>query len=449
MLTLFDIIQATRGQCSRQEKNISFKNISIDTRTIKKGDLFIAIKGDNFDGHNYIAKALQAKARAIIAHKKIKRCDVPVIYVKDTVKALGAIAAWHRSQFNIPVMAITGSVGKTTTKNYVAKVLSAKGPCLASAKSFNNHIGVPLTLLRLNKRHKAAVIEIGTNQKGDIAYLAKMIQPTSAVLTGIGSSHLAGLKNKAGVAREKMSLCRYLKKRGTIIYNADDLYLTRLVKRQKGFKKISCGIREKAMVKADNVHNSLQNKVFFTVQQRAYQVQGVAGHTVLSAIIAISAGASFKLSYNNINTSIRRVPPAPGRMNLQKAHGVALLDDTYNANPLSCRAAVDTLASLNIKGRRICVLADMLELGREAAKLHRALAVYLSELPIDAVFTFGKHTERITAYLKKHSAVRTKHYTNRHALIKNLRSWAKKGDCVLIKGSRSMHMERVVEGFIK
>lgn len=449
MLTCKEILPIVDGKTDYCGRDFMVKQITIDSRRCSPGKAFIAIRGHNFDGHQFIQKAVAAGATLIIASRSVKNCSVPVIYVKDTVHALGRIAAYHRQRFDIPVIAITGSVGKTTTKDLIHSVLRGQFRCAVSDKSFNNHIGVPLTLLKLTHKHQVAVLEMGTNQKGDIAYLAEMVQPTIAIFTAFGESHLEGLKNRNGVAREKLTLCDFMKRKGIIIYNRDDAFLSEKIKAIKGFKKVACSVAGEAAARAQKVRNTLQNRVLLTYRKREYAIRGISLHNAISAIIAVSCGELFNISYNNINKGLLKFTPSSGRMNLIRHNRYFIIDDTYNANPLSTKAAIDSLSMLPVKAERFLVLGDMAELGHKAERLHRDIGLYLKNCPaITRVLTIGSLSAHISQYLKKYKD-QTRHFKTSRALVKFLRSQLGPGDAVLVKGSRSAHMEYIVQQLVK
>ena len=246
-LNIPDVIKAASGKLIGGSGRGELCGVSTDTRSLKEGELFIAIEGPRFDGHKFLAEAVKKKAAVLVVSKKIDAGkDINVIRVRDTTQALGAIAAFYRRRFSIPVIAVTGSAGKTTTKELIAFVLGARFNVLKNYKTENNQYGVPLTLLKLNEGHAAAVLELGTNHPGEIAALARIVAPDVAVFTNVGESHLEGLKTPAGVFREKFQLARFTKKNGTVVFNADDEYLRNIAGKKIAQKKISYGIRQKA-----------------------------------------------------------------------------------------------------------------------------------------------------------------------------------------------------------
>lgn len=449
VLTLRQIQQATQGKLIQGDPSRTIQGVSIDSRKIRRQDLFIAIRGARHDAHRFIPQVIEKGVRALVVSRKIRApSSVSVIYVKDTTKALGHIASFHRQRFDIPVIAVTGSAGKTTTKEMIAGVLSSKYKVLKNLKTENNHIGVPLTLLRLNKSVQVAVIEFGTNQFGDIPWLAKITMPTVAVFTNIGEAHLQGLKNKNGVFREKFSLVSFMDPKGIIIYNADDKVLRRIVQKKLTQKKITFGIRYRAHLQASRLFRR-NNRIGFYVKGHPFTVASMARHNVYNALAAISCGSLFKIPYNKISKNITKFKYGGGRLHVIRCGRMTVIDDTYNANPLSLESAVETLNVFETKGQRIVICADMLELGKESQRLHRQIGAFMATKNIDYVLTYGNQARFIQEGLKEHKGKRyTYHTKDRQQLHQRLKAVCGPECVVLVKGSRSMGMEQTV-GFLK
>jgi UDP-N-acetylmuramoyl-tripeptide--D-alanyl-D-alanine ligase len=383
------------------------KKISIDTRTIKAGDLFIPIKGPNFDGNDFIPEAIKKGAT--------------VLEVKDGVKALQIIAADHRNQFNIPIIGVTGSVGKTTTKDMIASILSQEKPILKNEENFNNEIGVPLTLLKLSKKHKAAVIEMAMQGLGEIALLAKIVRPKIAVITNIGEAHLAFLKNKKNIAKAKSEIFKYLTKKDCAVINADDEYFEDLKSKVKkrGAKVITFGITEKADVTAKDL--------------KGIKLLIPGEHIIYDALAAIAAAKILKIKKKSIKKGLENVVLSDKRMDIiNRKDGVKIINDTYNANPQSMTAALKVLTCL--KGRKIAVLGDMFELGKSAKRSHQKIGKLAKDLGVDILFSVGKLSKEMKANF---------HYSNNRLAISKLKKIIKPGDRILVKGSRGMKMEEI------
>ncbi|MCK5260222.1 MAG: UDP-N-acetylmuramoyl-tripeptide--D-alanyl-D-alanine ligase [Candidatus Omnitrophica bacterium] len=446
MLTVEEIKKATRGTFVQGSIVSTVTGVSIDSRKIGKGNAFIAIKGERFDGHDFIRKAVRNGATVVISSKKIVCArDVTVIGVKDTTKALGQIAAWHRQRFSIPVVAITGSTGKTTTKEMIASVLAKRFKVLKNVGTENNQYGVPLTLLKLKASHQVAVLELGTNQPGDIRWLAKIASPTMGIFMNVGESHLKGLKTPAGVLREKAQLIKYMEPGGVVILNGDDRYLATLPKKYKKQKMIRFGRGKKADHRADDVVVRDNRSLYFKVRRHVFKINSPATHNVYNALAAISCGRVFKIRYNDITSVLSRFPFLWGRQEIRKIGQFWLIDDTYNANPVSLKSAISTLDTLHIKGKRIVICADMLELGPRSVALHRSAGEMIGRSHADIVLTTGRHARHITHELKRaKGSITALHCSDTNEVRKRLKKFCHPGDAVLVKGSRGMHMERIV-----
>ena len=445
-MNIQDILKVTKGKLINGKDTILLKKFSIDSRTLKKGDVFIAIKGDNFDGHKFVDLAIQKGAKALVVSKPIKvKSDIPVIKVKDTTEAFGYIASLHRQQFDIPVIAITGSAGKTTTKEMIALVLSAKYKVLKNYKTFNNHYGVPQTLLKLNKSHQILVIELGTNQPGDIPWLAKIVQPTVCVFTNVGDSHLEKLKSRAGVFREKIQMLKFCKNDGVVVYNADDKYFGKISKMRIPQKKMSYGIAKKASFRAKTIQVDGQ-KLGFVVNGNKYTVKSILEHNICNAIAGICCGSLFRIGYNNISTNLYKYKAADGRAEFKRVGPIRVLNDTYNANPLSFKSAISAIDQYKTNGRKFVVCADMLELGQQAKQLHQSVGRFIARSSVTDLLSLGNKAKFVsTEAAKKRSTLSVKHYQSLAEINQVLKRRLKPRDVVLVKGSRGMHMERVVE----
>ena len=453
MKTIEQILEITGGRLCQGEAKTVFSGVSINSRRVKEGNLFICIIGAKKDGHRFVDRALKKGASAVLVSKNIS-CpkNVCVAKVKDTTLALSQIARVHRRQFDIPVVAITGSTGKTTTKELVASILGTQYNVLKNNKSFNNKYGVPLTLLRMNNSHNAAVVEVGTNGPGEIAFLADLIKPTVAVFTNVGDSHLQGLKNRAGVYKEKISLLKLLGPSGTVIYNADDAYFKKIKKQPlKQFKKISYGINENADFRAVNIQKNGNSDISFVIAKKKYTISSPARHNIYNALCAVCCGDTFRIKYTNISRTLkgfRHSGPA-GRQQMINAGRVRIINDSYNANPLSFESAIEVLNDFDAKGKKIIVCADMLELGSQSNKLHMRIGQKASRSDADAVLSFGNRSRAITQEIsKKNPKMASQNFRSRKKLHDLLKRLVLPDDVVLVKGSRSMQMERTVE-FLK
>ncbi len=449
MFELKEILEATNGIQVSGKKEARARGVSINSRTLKPGELFIAIKGRKFDGHDFIASAAKKSPSAIIVSKKNIRVkkNIPVIRVDDTTKALGRLASFHRQRFSLPLVAVTGSAGKTTTKEMIAAVLGKCYNVLKNLATENNNIGTALTLLALKKSHTAVVVELGTNHPGEISWLTQIAQPTMVVLTNIGESHLEYLKSPSGVFREKFNIVRYMRSGGYIIFNNDDAYLKNIPNRKIAGKPISFGIRNAAQYQASDIHLPDNRSFDFTVNKKdVFVLPTPAFHNIYNALAAISCGSLLGVSYNEMQSALKDFSTLAGRQQYRQIGPYGVIDDTYNANPASLRSAALTLSRLNVSGKKILVCGDMLELGKQSSLCHRDVGYFIAPLDIDFLFTFGK----LSKFLGQAAGRGNQHLTAYHhasieSLYKRLNNYLKPGDTILIKGSRGLHMERVVQ----
>ena len=448
MFNLQDILLATDGNLIRGKNTARIPGVSIDSRTLKRGDLFIAIKGKNFDGHDFIKEVIKKSASAIIVSRRIHfpaAIAIPVILVTDTIKALGQIARFHRNRFPIPIVAITGSAGKTTTKEMVASVLGTEYSVLKNAATENNNIGVPLTLFKLNKSHEVAVVELGTNHFGEMRWLSKITNPTVAVFLNIAESHLEFLESLSGVFKEKFELVKNMSRDGCVIFNNDDHTLRKIAKKKIKQRLMSFGIETTCHYRANQICMEPDSTLRFRVNKREIiYLKTPARHNIYNALAAISCGRFLNISYANIRKALREFDSLKGRFSLYKIKQVRVIDDSYNANPLSLRSAIQTLDNLKIYGRRILVCADMLELGRYSRELHRSVGKFVADSQIDSVFTVGKLSRLISETAKRNRYLYARHYDSVAAAQKGLKQYLRPGDTLLLKGSRAMRMERIL-----
>ena len=450
MFKINELLKAAGGSLIQGHSAKELSGISIDSRTIRPGEGFIAVKGNNFDGHDFIAEAIRKGARAIIrrGHPSLSYPKgVAVILVKDTLKALTDIARFHRNKFDIPVVAVTGSNGKTTTKDMISRVLAEKFNILKSEGTKNNRIGLSLALLKLNKEHKIAVLELGTNHFGEIEHLTKVASPNIAVITNIGPAHLEFLGDLNGVFREKYTLVKNLKSPHIAILNRDDKLLEKeiLKKSRKPFV-LGFGIERKGDFSASGIKDSLGRINFRVNKKYKFTLNTLGDYNIYNALAAIAAGRLFSMSYKDIAKSLSGFTFPKSRLNLVELNRVKFIDDTYNANPFSLAQALIALDKLDVKGRKIVVMGDMLELGSREETFHskagrqiqRVCDCFisvgrLSKLAAESAKNFGLRPSRIFSCAKPRQA--------RDILFKRL--GATEGDVVLVKGSRAMKMEQV------
>ncbi|MEI6632047.1 MAG: UDP-N-acetylmuramoyl-tripeptide--D-alanyl-D-alanine ligase, partial [bacterium] len=378
------VLKATGGRLLQGDPRVSFKSISMDTRSIKPGEAFIAIKGNNFDGHDFISEAVKKGSSCIIKEKRgsiPKAKKVAVIEVRDTIKALGELAGFVRNKYDIPVIAVTGSNGKTTTKEMIAHVLSGHHKVLKNEGTKNNQIGLPLTLLKLDPSFDFAVLEIGANHFGEVKYLADICRPNIGLITNIGTAHLKHFHNLGGVFREKRALLGSLLYPSIAILNSDDPFLRKELR--NGYKKrfaLGFGINDHAEFLASNIR-SYQNRTEFLVNSKySFTLKTPGCYNIYNALAAIALGRIFGMGYTEISFRLSAFEFPQGRLKLVKFKKISFIDDTYNANPVSLRQALEALSGFKVKGRKILVMADMLELGRQARSLHRQAGQELAKV---------------------------------------------------------------------
>ncbi len=444
-MSVGEILKACEGRLVSGNPETKLAGLSTDTRTIKEGDMFLAIVGKKYDGHSFIMEAFKKKAAGAIISCSVKKIpkDRELICVRDTLRALQRIAGHYRDKFTLPVIAVTGSNGKTTTKEMLASILSQKFETLRSQASFNNEVGVPLSLLQISSQHEVCILEIGMNKRGEIRHLAGIAKPDIGVITNIGSAHIANFGTLRQIAMAKAELLG--KVSGTCVLNADDKHYQVLRRRCSG-KVLTFGLRKEADFRADSIVLSASALSFRLNGKFEVRLPVTGQHNVYNALASIAASSSFDIAAGNICRGLKSLHLPPWRGEIRKCGTTEIINDTYNANPDSMRAAISLLAIR--EGRKILVIADMLELGEEAEKCHEDLGRFIAQSGIDALFSCGD-LARISAQaavkegMKEVFPSRTK-----HELVKKLLSELKPYDIILIKGSRAMGMEEVAKNVI-
>lgn len=425
--------------------------VSTDSRTVKAGDVFFALRGARFNGHKFLAEVFEKDAVAAVVEENADVAAVatmPLVVVKDTTLALGEFARYYRRKFSIPVIAVGGSNGKTTTKEMMAKVLSAKYRVLSTQGNHNNQIGVPQTLFKLEKKHQVAVVEIGTNHPGEIHALCEILEPTHGLITNIGREHLEFFKSLAAIAKEEAALFDILhKQKGAVAFiNADDRHVVARSKKLKTKVTYSFRTKKASVVgKLSETNATGCARFSFAAKnaKRAVTVQlSIPGeHNAWNALAAATVGLTFQVPTQKIKSVLEKFQAASKRMELLSIAGVTVYNDTYNANPDSMIAALRTLASANVPGKRIAVLADMKELGASSLDEHVRVGRDVSKLAVDYLLTFGDEARSI----HDASSIKNKiHYEHKNMLAEYLAELVSPGDAVLVKGSRGMTMEDVV-----
>ncbi len=443
-----EIAAATGGKPVSGRGATSASGVSTDSRTLRGGDLFVAIRGPRFDGHDFVETAFAHGAAAAV----VGRWPLPGVFasrdvwrVEDTLNALGNLARFHRQRFNLPLVAITGSSGKTTTKTMVAQILSGGAEVLAAVGTENNLIGVSWTLLRLEPSHRFAVIEMGTNRRGEIRRLSEIARPTVGVVTNIGPAHLETFGDLRGVLREKRALWEMMGSDGRLLLNADDPLLVeagrRLSRRVTWF-----GTDAAADVRAEKIRLEPWGSVC-RVDGVELKLPLPGRHNLLNALAALGCARLLGIEMLEAAHRLSVMAPLPGRLAQVEVDGCLVIDDTYNANPASFQAALQVLQGIHRPGRKILVAGDMLELGVQSEALHAEAGRWAAAAGLDWLVTVGALGRGLLAAAMK-AGFALEHgraFDTAEQAGKFLIAQIRPGDTVLLKGSRGMHMERILE----
>ncbi|MCX7843586.1 MAG: UDP-N-acetylmuramoyl-tripeptide--D-alanyl-D-alanine ligase [Clostridia bacterium] len=454
-LTCKDILEATGGSLLFGSLETEILRISTDSRKIEHGDLFIPIAGERFDGHDFVQSSLEAGASAVISHKALQYAEgKTAIKVGDTRKALADIARFYRMKFDIPFVAITGSVGKTSTKDMVYCVMQERFNTLKTEGNFNNEIGLPLTMFNLDPSHDAGVLELGMSGFGEISRLVSVVRPDIAIITNIGMAHIEKLGSRQNILKAKMEILEGLKEGGLLILNGDDPLLHGL----KDFLKVRTvfyGMDEGHDYQAYNIesHGESGTKFEINISQREYKVHvPVPGiHNVYNALAAIAAGIELKIPMELVVNGISKFTSGKMRLNIINHNGFKIINDAYNASPQSMEAALGVLSDVASGGRTVAVLGDMLELGDWSLKAHKDLGKFAISQGIKYIITVGENARGIaegamTAGAEEH---RVFSFEETGKAAEFLGKFVKQGDTVLVKGSRGMKMEQIVDKLIQ
>jgi UDP-N-acetylmuramoyl-tripeptide--D-alanyl-D-alanine ligase len=450
--TIEHIVRGTRGALLGGDLGIAVGGISIDSRSLGVGDAFFAIHGERLDGHGFLRDAVGRGAACLVIHSVPDDLPpgVPVVLVDDTTAALGRLGAWHRQRFAIPVAAVTGSNGKTTTKEMMAAVLGSLGPVLKPESSFNNQWGLPLTLLKLTAEHRAAALELGTNKPGEIAALAEIARPTIAAVTTVSSAHTEFLGSLDGIQAEKSALVRAISADGAVVLNADDPRVFGMRGASRARVR-TFGAMKAADIRATEIADTPAG-VSFVLQipagRRTVRLRFAGRHNVTNALAAAGVGVALGLPLEQIASGLEAARPAKGRCVWRRAGALRILDDTYNANPVSVLAALDTLRASAGGMRRVVVLGDMLELGSIADALHQEMGRAVAASGAAEFVGLGRRS-RIAVEAAREAGLSESHHAETFEdTVAHLLKRLAPGDAVLVKGSRGMRMERVVDALL-
>ncbi|ATW23633.1 UDP-N-acetylmuramoyl-tripeptide--D-alanyl-D-alanine ligase [Candidatus Formimonas warabiya] len=443
---LDEIIQATGGKYAGTTKNILIHDVSTDSRKVKPGDLFIALEGEFFDGHDFIKDAVHKGAQAVLASKPVTVKQVPVILVADTSKALLDLAAFYRQKFPIPVIAVTGSVGKTSTKDMIASILSAKLNVHKSKGNYNNNIGLPLTIFQLEAKHDAMVVEMGMRGLGEISELTRIAKPSLAVITNIGVSHLERLGTQENILKAKLEILAGLEDNGVLILNANDPLLCK-VDPNVAKNIVYVGVNTPAHYTAYDVRNRGEEGISFKLnlggQEYDIQIPAVGEHNVSNALFGIACARRLGLSPEQIISGIKNYTPEKMRCTLIEKNGITFLNDCYNASPDSFKAALEILHHLASGKRALAIIGNIFELGEIASAAHFEVGRLCSKFQVAFTAIIGANAPDVARGIGDPS--KYKIFDSHEEVVRYMKEFAKEGDVVLIKGSRGMKLEKILD----
>lgn len=454
--TLKYLANACNGRLANAREEATFTSVCSDSRALKAGDLFWAITGERFDGHDYVPAAIEAGAvGAVVSAVNVKAewKKLPLVIVSDTRAALGMFGAKYRADFSPEVVAVAGSNGKTTTKDILNSVLRVRFETIASEASFNNEIGVPLTLLRIGANTQAAVLELGTNHPGELAPLARMAAPRVGVITSIGREHLEFFGSLEGVAQEEGALAEALPAHGALVLNGDTPEAVGIRRRAK-CRVVTVGIAQRNEWHVDPLATDESGTQFLLTGpdenwSGEWRVSLLGRHQACNAALAILVGRDLGLSRDEVQRGLAECRPAKMRMQVERIGGAVVLNDAYNANADSMRAALATLAEFPAKNRRIAILGDMAELGEGAAAAHREVGTLAGQFGIDHVVAIGQQAIVTADCARSAGAKNAAAFTDFSTALTAVSYLAMPGDVILVKASRSARLERVVEALRK
>ncbi|MDD3219093.1 MAG: UDP-N-acetylmuramoyl-tripeptide--D-alanyl-D-alanine ligase [Lachnospiraceae bacterium] len=452
-LTLEHIAEACDGQYYGDEdkKQQCITSVTTDSRMVETGALFVPIVGARADGHDFIEAVMEAGALCTLSEVKLGRVDFPYIKVKSTLQAVKDLAEYYLEQLDIPVVGITGSVGKTSTKEMIAAVLEQKYQVLKTQGNFNNELGLPLTVFRLRESDEVAVLEMGISDFGEMSRLAKIAKPDITVITNIGTCHLENLEDRNGVLKAKTEVFDYMKSDGITILNGDDDKLN-TIEEVHGKVPVFFGKGEQNTYCATDIVNRGMNGTICQIHtpsgEFAATIQIPGEHMVMNALAAAAIGERLGLTKEQIAKGIASCEALGGRNHIIRANGLTVLDDCYNANPMSMRSGIDVLA--NTQGRKVAILGDMGELGSDERKLHYEVGVYLEKADIDLLIAVGPLAKEMVFGAKSiNTDNKIQYYQTKEDLINSLDEIIEPGDSILVKASHFMGFDEIVQVLTK
>lgn len=451
-LKICEIQKAVNGNIIRGDAQLKIDNVSTDSRNVKKGDLFIPLKGNKHDAHKFISEAVANGARGIIVDRTPDQdYDLAIIKVKDTNTALQELAHYYRMQFkDLKVVAITGSSGKTTTKDMIAAILKRKYKVLKTEGNLNNYFGLPLSLLKLEGDEDVAVVEMGMSELGEIKMLTEIAAPDIGVITNVGSTHLEFLQTVENVARGKSELISTLPASGIAILNYDNKYVREMAECFQGKKLLYYGLQENADITAEKIEMNIDKYTeLFTLDYRGdkkrLEIAKPGRHNIYNALAAIGVARELQMDWANIKAGLMSTDYSQLRQEISSGENFVLINDTYNANPMSMKAALSVLVDI-AKKRKVAVLGAMFELGKNKRKAHKEIGQFIVDRGIDVLITVGELAREIARGTKnKQHTIMIYRADNNQEAVKIIREIGEEGDTILVKGSRGNKMEEIVD----
>lgn len=440
LLKLSEIAKACNGKFNN---DCEINGVCIDTRKITKGCLFICIKGERFDGHSFANEALEKGAAAVMIHHEVENLNGNFVMVENTSKSLLDLSSYYRSKFNLHLVGLTGSVGKTTTKEFTYLVVSAKYKAIKTLGNLNNEIGLPQMLFQIDSTTQAAVIEMGMNHFGEIHRLSSAAKPTLALITNVGTSHIENLGSREGILKAKLEILDGLKKGSTVILNGDNDMLQTV--KNDDYNIVFFGI-ENGDFKARDIKEENGNTSFiidFFAKSQLVTVPTIGIHNVYNALSAFAVGYYLDIEPEECAKALKSYQPEGMRQKTVEFNGITVIEDCYNASLDSMKAAISTLSGTKGK-RKIAVFSDMLELGDFSKEAHTQVGILAGEAKIDYLFTVGEMAKYINISAKEHGIKNALHFENKEALSAKLLETLEKGDTVIFKASRGMALEEVI-----
>lgn len=445
-ISKLEIMEFIDGKNNYKDYNPFISNVVTDSRMVKKGSLYVALEGENFDGHDFIEEAIKKGAFLVISQKN--KSGKEIINVEDTYKALGKLSQAYLKCFNIKKVGITGSSGKTTTKDMVYHALSSKFKSHRTIGNFNNHIGLPLTVLSLEEDDEVGVFEMGMSELLEIDYLANLVRPNFGIITNIGTSHIENLKTRENIFKAKMEICNYMTEKDILIVNGDDEFLSKLNKKDFEFRIIKFGFGKSNDIIAYDYSSDSKNSIFkVKAEKREFivEIPAIGRHNVLNCLAAIAISIELNLSNQEIQKGLKSFKPSKLRIDIREVNGAKLINDSYNANPESMKAVIESLNDYGL-GRKVAILGDMLELGDLSRTKHEEIG----EIAIkncDICIFIGTEMKFASDFASKYkkSDKSIYHFIDRNIAMNQIKGIINYGDIVLIKGSRGMKLDEIAE----